>query len=279
MTGLQPQAGPFRRSVMQNTATVGKLDCADEMPFDDTLVGGPYFLSPHTYCCEFEDGAVILDLRSGRYLGVDAEHLPELRRRVGNWPDSREMHRDRDCVRPSSSDDLISDLLKRGILTRFTVPRRLNLIEKPHLPMAITVERAIQRRIPIRHMIRFLLAFLIVLGRLRLGLPSLLGWLHRRQHTLARRAQISTAERPENLLASFFRLRIWCYTAQHRCLFDSLVLAAFLTRTGVPCSFVIGVATKPFLAHSWVQIGQFVLNDTAEHVLQFQPILAIGNCE
>jgi len=44
----------------------------------------------------------------------------------------------------------------------------------------------------------------------------------------------------------------------------------------VPCTFVIGVATKPFLAHSWVQIGEYVLNDTAEHAQDFKPILSIG---
>jgi hypothetical protein len=59
-------------------------------------------------------------------------------------------------------------------------------------------------------------------------------------------------------------------------MFDSLVLAVFLTRHMIPCTFVIGVSVKPFLAHSWVQIGELVLNDTAEHVQTFTPILAIG---
>ena len=77
-------------------------------------------------------------------------------------------------------------------------------------------------------------------------------------------------------LASFLWLRTWCYTAQRRCLFDSLVLSVYLTRGMVPCTFVIGVATKPFLAHSWVQIGEHVLNDTAEHTQDFKPILSIG---
>jgi hypothetical protein len=44
----------------------------------------------------------------------------------------------------------------------------------------------------------------------------------------------------------------------------------------VPCTFAIGVATKPFLAHAWVQIGESVLNDTAEHVQDFKPLLSIG---
>jgi hypothetical protein len=59
-------------------------------------------------------------------------------------------------------------------------------------------------------------------------------------------------------------------------LFDSLVLSAFLTKCGQPCTFVIGIATKPFVAHAWVQSGDAVLNDTAEYIQTFDPILAIG---
>ena len=77
-------------------------------------------------------------------------------------------------------------------------------------------------------------------------------------------------------LTSFLWLRALCYTAQRRCLFDSLVLSVYLTREKIPCTFVIGVATKPFLAHSWVQIGESVLNDTAERVQDFKPILSVG---
>jgi hypothetical protein len=42
---------------------------------------------------------------------------------------------------------------------------------------------------------------------------------------------------------------------------------------------LIGVSTKPFLAHAWVQMSELVLNDTAEHVQTFTPLLAIGKPE
>jgi hypothetical protein len=44
----------------------------------------------------------------------------------------------------------------------------------------------------------------------------------------------------------------------------------------VPCTFVIGVATRPFVAHAWVQIAGSVLNDTVEHVQDFAPILSVS---
>jgi hypothetical protein len=110
-------------------------------------------------------------------------------------------------------------------------------------------------------------------------LALLLGWLSQRQRLICHDRRGATLDDVQKLLVSFFKLRIWFYTADRHCLFDSLVLAVFLTRNGFPCTFVIGVSTKPFLAHSWVQIGDFVLNDTAEHVQTFTPILAVGESD
>lgn len=46
------------------------------------------------------------------------------------------------------------------------------------------------------------------------------------------------------------------------CLLDSLAMALFLGRHGLPAHIVFGVATDPFAAHCWVQSGNIVLNDT-----------------
>ncbi len=73
----------------------------------------------------------------------------------------------------------------------------------------------------------------------------------------------------------FLRMRPWIYTAVDACLLDSLVLRDFLRRSGVHSTLVIGINTKPFAAHAWVQYGSQVLNDDAEHVLQFTPIITI----
>jgi hypothetical protein len=103
----------------------------------------------------------------------------------------------------------------------------------------------------------------------------LLGWLDRRQHLIeSNSANLHTVGA---LISSFRQLRIWFYTAHDQCLFDSLVLSVFLTLLKVPCTFVIAVASKPFLAHAWVQVGDMVLNDTAEHVQEFQPLLGVGS--
>jgi len=131
------------------------------------------------------------------------------------------------------------------------------------------------RSVPVHHVFAFLQALLRVpLRGRRDKLMPLLGWLDRRQHLIeSNSANLHTLH---SLISSFRQLRIWFYTAHDQCLFDSLVLSVFLTLLKVHCTFVIAVASKPFLAHAWVQVGDMVLNDTAEHVQEFHPLLGVG---
>jgi hypothetical protein len=238
-----------------------------------------YFLSAHAYCCEFEDGAIILDLNDDTYLGIDAAHLSNLRVRVGNWPDPGQGNQEIKCQDTGVSEGLISDLLARQILTTSPEPRTLTAAIQPGTALTIASSAMARRGIPITHVTRFVLAFLTVSMRLKLrGLSSVLGRFRQLQSSIPHCSNSIAPEDTINQLASFVKLRIWCYTAHRRCLFNSLVLSAYLTRGMVPCTVVIGVSTKPFLAHSWVQIGNAVLDDTAEHVQTFKTILSIGEC-
>src|SRR5260370_31302008 len=72
-----------------------------------------YFFSVHAYIREFDDGAIILDLRNGTYVGVDAQHLSDLRPRIGNWPDSGRSNREAERHDLSTSESLIAELLTR----------------------------------------------------------------------------------------------------------------------------------------------------------------------
>jgi Transglutaminase-like superfamily len=261
---------------MQICASAGQTSHAATAPRAE-LAGPPTcFFSAHTYCCEFDDGAIILDLRSDTYLGIDAPHLPNLRARIGNWPDSGRGDREIECPSISESESLIADLFNRGILTSVPTHRQPSPAANPSTALTVVSRAQARRRIPLTHVAQFSIAFLVVALRLRVNkLAALLDWLRQRQSAV-RRGRAVTQENLVGRLASFLWLRTWCYTAQRRCLFDSLVLSVYLTRGMIPCTFAIGVSTKPFLAHAWVQIGESVLNDTAEHAQDFKPILNIG---
>ena len=64
-------------------------------------------------------------------------------------------------------------------------------------------------------------------------------------------------------------------SAADRCLPRSIALSLRLARRGIHAHIVIGVRSDPFGAHCWVQHGEAVLNDTAEEVLRYTPILVV----
>lgn len=60
-----------------------------------------------------------------------------------------------------------------------------------------------------------------------------------------------------------------------RCLPRSIALVLRLLDLGFEASLVIGVRTRPFAAHSWVQHGDRLLNDHIDQVRNFTPILIV----
>jgi hypothetical protein len=237
-----------------------------------------YYLSDQVHCCEFEGGAVILDMRAVTYLGIDAEHLPDLRACIENWPNSKACDLEAKCTDNPSFPELVANLLARGIVTTVPTKARSSNLPQPATALTNADWGAALHRIPIAHLLCFCTSLLWVLRHRRpRRLGSLLSWIRRQQAAFRRNEAPPNRHMDSDLLASFFRMRIWFYTAYRYCLFDSLVLSVFLTRRRVPCTLVIGVSTKPFTAHAWVQIGDCVLNDEIEHVQTYTPILAVGD--
>ena len=236
-----------------------------------------YFLADHAYCCEFEDGAIILELRTGTYMGVHARYLPVIKSRVRNWPDSLHTGDRATSSADTDSDAVFAGLLKRGILSKSPAPARNAVAPPPHASLTIPAVMCVDRFAPLPFIGQFLHAFFkTILWHGDRRMISLLDWIQRKQHSINRKG---LAPDPHRLLLTvmyFCRLRLWFYTSDQHCLFDSLALAVYLTRQAIACTFLIGVSTKPFTAHAWVQVGDLVLNDTAEHVQTFTPILVVG---
>ena len=59
------------------------------------------------------------------------------------------------------------------------------------------------------------------------------------------------------------------------CLYRSFMLLAFLRRAGLDATWMFGVRTWPFEAHCWLQVGDVVLDDLAERIRPYTPILAV----
>lgn len=59
------------------------------------------------------------------------------------------------------------------------------------------------------------------------------------------------------------------------CVPDSLALARFLWRRGVPAEVYFGVRLDPFAAHAWVQLGDMILSDNVNVVADYTPVFRL----
>lgn len=91
---------------------------------------------------------------------------------------------------------------------------------------------------------------------------------------LAQRAD-DTAADWELLTAQFLDLAPYFFTSDEACRFRSIALIKFLAFCGVASDWVFGVRLAPFGAHCWVEKGPVVLNDEADRIREFKPILRI----
>jgi hypothetical protein len=57
------------------------------------------------------------------------------------------------------------------------------------------------------------------------------------------------------------------------CLYRSGLLRRYLARLGHRVDWVFGVRTWPFAAHCWLQVGDMALDDEAERLIAYHPIL------
>jgi hypothetical protein len=232
-----------------------------------------YFLCEGVHLCRLGDGIVLLNLRTNQYVGVGAEDVAAFERSVAGFSLSAESVRSDEVT----ESEVIADLRRRRFLTRSRSSGRPATLLAPSATRAIpyTPERSAACAIKLRHIARFAAAVLNVVIHLRTSrLHGLIASYRKRAGLSARRNSSPSLEEVCDLLAVFRRLRVWAYTAHDVCLFDALVLTDYLLRFGYDAAFFIGVSSKPFAAHAWVQYSSWVLDDPLEDIQSYVPILA-----
>lgn len=233
-------------------------------------------LAPHVRACHCDDQVILLDLRRNLYLGVGGRHLAAPAMVIDGWPSSCQPGEHLPFAAAQIAA-LARPLISQGLLTDQPVD---------HPPDQVIDEAtaSLNAQDAVRHPTLGTRRFLRVLrsaatAALWLRCRSLLATT---QAVAARRSRLGEdVSRPASLatvssaVAAYERLRPLVYTAQGRCLHDSLALVSFLAKEGIFARWVIGVQTRPFAAHSWVQSGGLVLNDQHEHVRRFRPIVVV----
>ncbi|WP_422011204.1 lasso peptide biosynthesis B2 protein [Roseateles sp.] len=231
-----------------------------------------YRLADHVRACRVGDQIVMLDLKNSRYIGLGGRMLsawfPGIdagSMKIGN-PSS---------LLASESSEQVARLVSQGLLVNApeTIHARAALGEPLY---SLNAEDEPGRAgLEWRHVFSVWVSAAIAAGWLR----------HRSLADIADRVACSRRGTPTSgdevteplreAVAAYVRARPFGLTAHDRCLHDSLTLIRFLAARRLFPQWAIGVRTHPFSAHSWVQCGSVVLNDTHENVRRYQPLLVV----
>jgi hypothetical protein len=239
-----------------------------------------YWLPSHVRGCSTASGTVLLDLHRNRYFGIGRRETNVLRSLAGNWDCSETAFASfgSDVEPPPLADAVrIADkLVEAGLLSKnapepvaFT-PQQVDLQS-----LLTSVGHEIDRRSSIR--LRHIITFLRACSWARRSVRSRTLFLVAEDVGRQKNAVTTPfdTERAIELVGIFRRLRPHTFTARDQCLFHALALVRFLASYDVHPTWVIGVRTKPWAAHSWVQQGTLLLDANPEEVCEYTPILAI----
>lgn len=226
-----------------------------------------YYVSPHIRHCDVDEGAVVLDLRTERYIAVP----PLARHALDNI--ARDAPFD-----ASDSSEVIEALLGAGFITtrqeQTVLPRLCQPL--PSESLLETLHGTARPPLKWTAIAAFLAAYTSAAYKLRrLRFDQVLQSMHTRKSAIAASAPGASREYIQALVQTFRWQRLWTYTGTDKCLLDSLVLIDFLCRFDVAAMLVLGVQSKPFGAHAWVQWQDKILNDTLEKVSRYAPILVL----
>lgn len=232
-------------------------------------------LASHVRACRDDEQVILLDLRRNKYLGIGGAASLALADRVEGWPGTPESKGDR--ATPAALGLLTQRLASQGLLTD-TPSARLPSSTVEEATSSFDFETSLEgSNISARRLGRFLRSAATAALWMRFrSLESIATAVSARRHRLQGAESDGAAlDAMRSSTTAYEKLRPLVLTAQDKCLHDSLALVGFLASEGAFPHWVIGVKTRPFVAHSWVQIGEVVLNDQHENVRRFRPILVV----
>ena len=247
------------------------------MPDIGTHKDKEYWMPPHTRACVTATGAVLLDLKRNRYFGLGYREARSLSTLATNW--SAASTSSGAALEPMPADDaarLADALVKAGFLTPVapTDPGpSFASIDSSAALTSVGYELTATAHLHLHHIVAFLRACVwakrAVDSRLLYSIACEV-------------AEGKTGATPDvdlqptiELVSVFRRLRPYAFSAKDQCLFHALALLKFLSHYNIHPTWVIAVRPSPWAAHSWLQLGSFVLDCNPEEISGYTPILAI----
>ncbi|KQV46952.1 hypothetical protein ASC95_25910 [Pelomonas sp. Root1217] len=213
-------------------------------------------------------------MRRNKYLGFAGSQLDALGQVIVDWP-CPAAHGNALTLSPATTERL-QPLLDQRLLSQARMPRRTGPLLPEVLDCVDPYADLARPPAAVREVLCLAWAAAGAAFWLRrLSLADIASRVARlRPHSRSTDDGASTAAL-RDAVSAYMRLRPFLFTAHDKCLHDSLTLIRFLARRGMFPAWVIGVRTRPFAAHSWVQSDGLVLNDVHEHVRTYTPILVV----
>lgn len=237
-----------------------------------------YWLPAHLRACVTHGCTVLLDLKNNRYLGLGQRETAALELLLENWRSSffRPAFAADQLITLREALDVLESLVDRGLVSR-SASASNHGASSANLPLAVRSFELARTppSVSMRTTLSFAQACLWAKGVIK---TQSLEWIADAVIASRSRSSAHTAIDKRELATrvhQFRRLQVYSFTALDQCLFHALALTRFLAAFQLFPSWVIGVRTHPWGAHSWVQHENLVINDTPEHVLEYTPLLVV----
>jgi hypothetical protein len=258
-----------------------------------------YDIAPQVHVCVTGDGSVLLDLKRDKYLGLGRRETEWLAVAVDAWPKpvwdavgpagecnnegrragNEERIERGERIEEAAVRDLCRSLVEAGILVCATdgcaPQRREPVFNMRREWISIGDEVEVNSRVTPAHTMNFVRAY--VLARFSLTLRPFATVVEAARARKSRcRVKIERdVLQIAGLVGVFRQLRPFVFAPEGRCLLHAVALINFLAHYDFYPDWVIGVATQPWGAHSWVQWGDYLLDSNPEKICRFAPILVV----
>jgi hypothetical protein len=248
----------------------------DPPPSDASAIELPrVYVLHHVHWCIADKHLVFLDLKRDKYLGLD--RADTLAAASSLLVKQDEVGSSTIAIPRRPTTDVVNELVEAGLLTLDSAMGRRPRAISPPIPedeLALDSRSSASTRSYLQAS-RFVLAEVRALLKLRLSsMENIIEKASGRKRRHRAKASNSSLAQYPLLVQTFLRHRR-LVPMPYSCLFDSLALLEFLAINGLFPSWVFGVRMNPFAAHCWLQEGRTVLNDTADAVRNYTPILSI----
>ena len=218
-------------------------------------------ISSHIVVAPIGDRAVLLDVQRNRYSALAGSSAHAV---VWAW---------QGCLpdRPRPSEAILAKLLDQGLLTMDgrREPVALPSAATSSLYPSLRYDHTMVQPQGIGGTLAALQACVRAQRVVTRGsMERLLDWLRRTQWKRRKVGDFPTAVDAYYAARPFFPVKPICRL-------DAAALRLFLRRRGFAAEFVLGVRLDPFIAHSWVQVGDVTVGEAHDRIRQFTPMLAV----